>query len=156
MRIHICAVGRLRSGPNLFLYEDYQKRFNQNGKLLGFKAINLIEIEAKNKSDKEVEAKLLNSAIPKSATLIGLDESGEQLSSIEFASFLKNMRDQNQSDLGFVIGGADGLTPEFKKSCKKLVSFGRMVWPHMLVRIMLSEQLYRASTILLNGPYHRV
>ena len=49
MRIHICAVGRLRSGPNLFLYEDYQKRFNQNGKLLGFKAINLIEIEAKNK-----------------------------------------------------------------------------------------------------------
>ena len=137
MRIHICAVGRLRNGPNLSLYEDYQKRFNQNGKLLGFKAINLIETEAKNKSDKEVEAKLLNSAIPKSATLIGLDESGEQLSSIEFASFLKNMRDQNQSDLGFVIGGADGLTPEFKKSCKKLVSFGRMVWPHMLVRVML-------------------
>ena len=98
---------------------------------------------------------MLNNAIPKSVTLIGLDEFGEQLTSIEFASFLKNMRDQNESDLGFVIGGADGLTLEFKKSCRKLISFGQMVWPHMLARVMLSEQLYRASTILLNGPYHR-
>ena len=85
MRIHICAIGRMRSGPNLYLYEDYQKRFNQNGKLLGFKEINLIETEAKNKSDKVAEAKMLNNAIPKSVTLIGLDEFGEQLTSIEFA-----------------------------------------------------------------------
>lgn len=155
MRIHICAIGRMRSGPNLSLYEDYQKRFNQNGKLLGFKEINLIETEAKNKSDKVAEAKMLNNAIPKSVTLVGLDEFGEQLTSIEFASFLKNMRAQNESDLGFVIGGADGLTLEFKKSCRKLISFGQMVWPHMLARVMLSEQLYRASTILLNSPYHR-
>ena len=63
---------------------------------------------------------------------------------------------QNEREISFVIGGADGLDKEFKKSCGRLISFGPMVWPHMLARVMLSEQLYRASTIMLNSPYHRL
>ena len=156
MHIHICAVGRMKRGPTLDLCADYQQRFNRNGRLLGFKTINLIEIETKTKSDQEMEAQSLERLIPKGTTLIGLDEFGEQLNSTEFALMLRDMREQNKSDLGFVIGGADGLSPKFKSSCAKLISFGRMVWPHMLARVMLSEQLYRASTILLKSPYHRI
>ena len=133
----------MRDGPHLDLFNTYQKRFNQNARQIGFKNLNLVEVEDKK-------------AVAKATKVFGLDEFGDRLDSIEFATLLKALKNQNEKEISFVIGGADGLDKEFKKSCGKLISFGPMVWPHMLARVMLSEQLYRASTIMLNSPYHRL
>ena len=85
----------------------------------------------------------------------GLDEHAKMISSVEFAGLLATLRDQGVANLGFVIGGADGLDEGLKKSFNQGISFGKMVWPHMLVRAMLCEQLYRAASILAGAPYHR-
>jgi 23S rRNA (pseudouridine1915-N3)-methyltransferase len=77
------------------------------------------------------------------------------LSSPQFADMLAGWRDQGRGDVAFVIGGADGIDPELRAQADASVSFGKMVWPHMLVRVMLAEQLYRAASILAGGPYHR-
>ena len=156
MHISICAIGRMKNGPYRELFENYQKRFNQNARLTGFKKLHLTEVEDKHSSNQVTEMKMLENATKKSSIVIGLDEFGEQLNSIEFASLLKKLQNQNEKEISFVIGGASGLAVEFKKSCERLISFGPMVWPHMLARVMLSEQLYRATTIILNNPYHRI
>lgn len=102
------------------------------------------------------EADLLRNAIPKGAHIMVLDERGAVLSSPKFAANLADWRDQGRRDLAILIGGADGLHPDLRASADFALGFGAMVWPHMLVRVMLSEQLYRAATILAGGPYHRV
>jgi 23S rRNA (pseudouridine1915-N3)-methyltransferase len=84
-----------------------------------------------------------------------LDERGETESSRDFAQRLGAWRDRGVGDLALVIGGADGLDPELRRSAAFMLSFGPMVWPHMLVRVMLAEQLYRAASILAGTPYHR-
>jgi 23S rRNA (pseudouridine1915-N3)-methyltransferase len=87
--------------------------------------------------------------------LVTLDERGRVLSSPEFADQLAKWRDGGRQDVSFVIGGADGIAPSFRARADFSISFGRMVWPHMLVRVMLAEQLYRAASILAGAPYHR-
>ena len=87
--------------------------------------------------------------------LVVLDERGRQISSPDFASLLAGWRDGGRQDAAFVIGGADGLAPALRERANFALSFGAMVWPHALVRVMLAEQLYRAATILAGGPYHR-
>jgi 23S rRNA (pseudouridine1915-N3)-methyltransferase len=77
------------------------------------------------------------------------------MSSPEFAEALAGWRDQRRGDLAILIGGADGFGPALRDGCDALLSFGPMVWPHMLVRVMLAEQLYRAASILAGAPYHR-
>jgi 23S rRNA (pseudouridine1915-N3)-methyltransferase len=94
--------------------------------------------------------------IPQGALLAVLDERGKMLSSPDFADMLAGWRDAGRSDLALVIGGADGIAPELRARADFALSFGQMVWPHMLVRVMLSEQLYRAASILAGSPYHRV
>jgi 23S rRNA (pseudouridine1915-N3)-methyltransferase len=85
-----------------------------------------------------------------------MDERGKVMTSPDFADRLAQWRDTGTSDLAFIIGGADGIDPSLRAEADMLLSFGKMVWPHMLARAMLTEQLYRASTILAGGPYHRV
>ncbi|MCL4105119.1 UNVERIFIED_CONTAM: hypothetical protein GTU68_018826 [Idotea baltica] len=85
-----------------------------------------------------------------------MDERGRQLSSPDFAQAIAVRRDNGCSDLCFIIGGADGIVPDLRKRADLSLSFGAMVWPHMLARVMLTEQLYRAATILAGSPYHRV
>ena len=102
------------------------------------------------------EAALLSRAIPDGAALCVLDERGKTLSSPEFAQALAGWRDAGRQDAAFVIGGADGVDPSLRARAGLTLSFGRMVWPHMLVRVMMAEQLYRAATILAGSPYHRV
>ncbi len=87
--------------------------------------------------------------------MVALDERGQMLTSPDLARQLAQWRDEGRQDAAFVIGGADGLAPALRDRADLLLSFGRMVWPHMLVRVMLAEQLYRAATILSGGPYHR-
>jgi 23S rRNA (pseudouridine1915-N3)-methyltransferase len=101
------------------------------------------------------EADLLDRAIPNGAKIITLDERGKLLTSPEFSKCLANFRDQGQGHLAFIIGGADGIDPSLRARADMSISFGSMVWPHMLVRVMLSEQLYRAVSILAGSPYHR-
>ena len=77
------------------------------------------------------------------------------MSSPDFADLLARWRDDGTRDAAFVIGGADGLDPTLRAEADIALSFGRMVWPHMLARVMLCEQLYRAASILAGAPYHR-
>ncbi|MBN2907790.1 MAG: 23S rRNA (pseudouridine(1915)-N(3))-methyltransferase RlmH [Rhodobacteraceae bacterium] len=155
MRLHICAVGRLRAGPEQALIQDYTTRFDRTGRALALGPLSLIEVEDRKGGGKAAEARLLERALPAGALVCALDERGKTLSSPDFAAMLARWRDAGRSDAAFVIGGADGLDPTLRDRADATLSFGKMVWPHMLVRVMLSEQLYRAASILAGGPYHR-
>jgi len=155
LRLHLIAVGRLRTGPEKDLVDDYVTRFDRTGRALGLGPLSLTEVEDRKGGGMSAEAALLERALPKGATLCILDERGRVESSPQFADRLARWRDQGTSDLAFVIGGADGIDPSFRARADHALSFGKMVWPHMLVRVMLSEQLYRAASILAGSPYHR-
>ena len=155
MRVHICAVGRLRGGPESTLISDYTTRFDRTGRALGLGPLSLAEVEDRKGGGMAAEADLLRRAVPKGALICCLDERGRVETSPKFASRLGGWRDAGRSDVAFVIGGADGIDPTLRAEADHLLSFGEMVWPHMLVRVMLSEQLYRAASILAGSPYHR-
>lgn len=150
----------MRSGPpagrpERDLIDDYLTRFDRTGRALGLGPASIIEVEDKKGGGQQAEAVLLRKAIPDGALLVTLDERGKLLSSPEFANKLAGWRDNSQRDLVFMIGGADGIAPDLRAEADFSISFGKMVWPHMLARVMLCEQLYRASNILSGGPYHR-
>lgn len=155
MRVTVCAVGRLRAGPERALVDDYLMRFDRTGRSFGLGPASMAEVEAKRGGGMAEEAALLQRAIPDGVALCILDERGETPTSPDFALWLADWRDSGR-DCAFVIGGADGVDPGLRARADRTLSFGRMVWPHMLVRVMLAEQLYRAATILAGGPYHRV
>ena len=156
MRVHICAVGRLRAGPELDLIRDYAARFDRTGRALGLGPLTLTEIGDRKGGGMAAEAALLRRALPQGALVCCLDERGAQMTSPAFAAWMASFRDQGRGDLAFVIGGADGIDPGLREGADAALSFGKMVWPHMLVRAMLTEQLYRAASILAGAPYHRV
>lgn len=156
MRLHLCAVGRLRAGPERDLVDDYLQRLDRTGRPLGLGPATEHEAEDRKGGGIAAEGLLLSRAIPDGAVLCVLDERGKTLSSPEFAQALAGWRDSGRQDAAFVIGGADGVDPALRARADLTLSFGRMVWPHMLVRVMLAEQLYRAATILAGSPYHRV
>lgn len=155
MRVHLIAVGRLRAGPERDLVDDYVLRFDRTGRPLGLGPAVEHEVEDKKNLGMGAEAELLARAVPSGAVLVTLDERGRVMTSPEFAAMLAKWRDGGRQDVAFVIGGADGIDPGLRARADASVSFGAMVWPHMLVRVMLAEQLYRAATILGGGPYHR-
>ena len=155
MRVHICAVGRLRSGPEKSLIDDYLQRFDRTGRALGLGPARLVEVEDKKNAGMAAEADLLRKSLPKGAVVCTLDERGKLLSSPAWAERLADWRDTGRQDLALIIGGADGIDPSLRAEADFSLSFGKMVWPHMLVRVMLSEQIYRAATILAGSPYHR-
>ena len=155
MRVQICAVGRLRKGPERDLYDDYLTRFDRTGRVLALGPAQLIEVEDKKGGGMSAEAALLDRAVPDGALICTMDERGKVMSSPDFAALLATWRDQGRQDVSFVIGGADGIDPDLRERADASLSFGKMVWPHMLVRVMLAEQLYRAASILAGGPYHR-
>lgn len=146
----------MRTGPERALVDDYVTRFDRTGRALSLGPLTEHEVEDKKGGGMEAEAELLSRAIPGGALLVTLDERGRVMSSPEFAAELARWRDGGRQDVAFVIGGADGIAPSLRSKADFSISFGRMVWPHMLVRVMLAEQLYRAATILAGGPYHRV
>lgn len=156
MRVHICAVGRLRSGPERDLLDDYLSRFDKTGRALGLGPVKVHEVEDRKGGGMVAEAKLLEGVLPKGAVICTMDERGKVMSSPEFSQNLARRRDSGVADLAFIIGGADGIDPNLRSKADFSISFGQMVWPHMLVRVMLSEQLYRAASILSGSPYHRV
>ena len=156
MRLHICAVGRIKAGdPERRMIDDYVTRFNRTGRPLGLGPLSEIEIDDRKGGGMAAEAELLARALPAGAFVVVLDERGEMKSSPDFASALARWRDDGRQDVAMVIGGADGIAPVLRDRADMAMSFGAMVWPHRLVRVMLAEQLYRAATILAGGPYHR-
>ncbi|MEM8591877.1 MAG: 23S rRNA (pseudouridine(1915)-N(3))-methyltransferase RlmH [Pseudomonadota bacterium] len=155
MRVTICAVGRLRGGPERALIDDYAERFKRTGRGLGLTQLTITEVEARKGGGMVEEAALLKNAAPAGSTLICLDERGKLMTSPDLAAQLGRWRDDGAQDVAFLIGGADGLAPELRAQAALNLSFGKMVWPHMLARVMLTEQLYRAASILAGSPYHR-
>ena len=156
MKVQLCVVGRLRNGPEKDLFTDYIDRFEKIGRGMGLGPVDVTEVDDRKGGGQQAEAALLLRAIPKGATVLAMDERGKTLTSPQFARQLAMWRDSGSQTLTVVIGGADGLTPELRAQADLSLSFGKMVWPHMLARVMLSEQLYRAASILGNSPYHRV
>lgn len=151
MRLWLAAVGRARGGPARDLYEEYAGRLSW--------PLTLREVEVKKRLPaeelKRQEAGLLLDAVPAGATIVALDERGTALSSAAFAQRVGGWRDSGVGDLAFLIGGADGHGEEVRKRAAFLLAFGPATWPHMMVRGMLAEQLYRAQQILAGHPYHR-
>lgn len=154
--MHLCAVGRLRKGPERVLVDDYLARANRIGRALGLGPTSEHEIDDRKGGGPASEAVRLRRAVPQGAVLVALDERGRALTSPDFAAQLAGWRDAGRGDAAFVIGGADGLAPDLCESADLVLSFGAMVWPHRLARVMLAEQLYRAAAILDGTPYHRV
>lgn len=155
MRLHLCVVGRLRNGPEKELFSDYIDRFEKTGRGMGLGPVEVVEVEDRKGGGMQAEAELLLRAIPRGAILLAMDERGKTMTSPQFARQLAKWRDEGAQSLAIVIGGADGLAPELRAQADMSLSFGKMVWPHMLARVMLAEQLYRAASILGGSPYHR-
>ena len=156
MKISLCVVGRLRAGPEKLLIDDYLTRFDRTGRALSLGPARVTEVEDRKGGGMAAEAALLRKAIPKEAALVVLDERGRTMSSPDFANRIADFRDSGRSEIAFVIGGADGIDPALRSDADLPLSFGQMVWPHMMARAMLAEQLYRAASILAGSPYHRV
>ena len=155
MRLTIIAIGRLKSGPEAVLVDDYLARANQMGRGLALGPCSITEIDERKVRGRENEGTRLIAALPEGASAIALDERGKTLTSPDFAKLLADLRDRGVAETAFLIGGADGHGDAVRKRADRLLSFGPMVWPHMLARVMLAEQLYRAVSILGGGPYHR-
>ena len=155
MRVHVLAVGRLRAGPEAELVADYLARFDRVARPLGLGPARVVEVEDRRGGGSAAEAALIEAALPKGALLALLDERGRALSSPDLAGLLRRAADGGTRELAFAIGGADGHDAALRDRADHLISFGRMVWPHMLARAMLAEQLYRAASILAGTPYHR-
>ena len=151
MRLWLAAVGKIRPGPLHDLYGEYAKRI--------VPPIHLKEVEVRQRLPDAVlaarEGELLLEAVPPTATIVVLDERGTELPSANFAAKFAAWRDGGVSDLAFLIGGASGHGDAVRARAGYLLSLGRMTWPHMLARVMLAEQLYRAQQILSGHPYHR-
>jgi len=151
MQITVTAVGRMKSGPVAFQWNDYAKRLNW--------PVTLKEVEARKKlPDSQLilyEGKLLDDALPGDAFVIALDPNGKRLSSKDFANQMQRWMNRGCSHFAFVIGGAGGLAGTVLAKAEFRLSLGAMTWPHMLARVMLMEQLYRAQCILTKHPYHR-
>ncbi|MYH58762.1 MAG: 23S rRNA (pseudouridine(1915)-N(3))-methyltransferase RlmH [Boseongicola sp. SB0675_bin_26] len=154
MKLQIVAVGRLRSGPESDLVSDYLARTGKNGMQVGIGPVNIHEVEAR-KGGAEEEARLLAKATAGTKPLVVLDERGTSLNSPGLAARLESWRDHGHRQATFVIGGADGVASTLRDQADLVLSLGPMVWPHMLVRVMLAEQLYRSVSILSGSPYHR-
>jgi 23S rRNA (pseudouridine1915-N3)-methyltransferase len=151
MRLKVSAIGRWKAGPERALYEHFARRITFP---LEFK-----EVEEKKKLPQPAlirrEGALLLAEVPKDATIVALDARGKPLSSIAFAKKLGAWRDDGVRDVVFLIGGANGFDEVVRRKASLTLSLGPMTWPHLMVRAMLAEQIYRAQAILSGHPYHR-
>lgn len=159
MRIAILAAGLARGTPQNALVDEYLARARGIGRRLGFVSVAVEEISLSRLREERAriaeEGQKLAARIPPGAHVIALDARGKGMTSEAFAEMLGAMRDAGARDLVFLIGGPDGLDPGPHVKPGRRLAFGAQTWPHLLVRVMLAEQIYRALTILGNHPYHR-
>ncbi len=145
MKATIIAIGKCKKGsPEASIIAEYVKRSGWD-----------LIIKEKDNSSQEEEAKFLLSAIPDGAKVIVLDERGENMKSLELAAKIENWLNNGCSEICFLIGGADGHLQSTRDKADLLLSFGKLTLPHMLMRAVLTEQIYRIQTIINHHPYHR-
>lgn len=151
MRITIAAVGRIKRSPLSAAFDEYAKRLTW--------PLTVKEVEEKRPLPAGqlslAESELLLAAIPQDAAVVALEPEGREMSSEAFAELLQGFQDEGLRDLAFVIGGAEGLSDPLLQRARVKLSIGAMIWPHLLARVMLAEQLFRAQSILTGHPYHR-
>ncbi len=149
----------MKQGPERELVARYLDRAAATGKPLGLTGFAVTELTESRTSSpaarKAEEARAIAAHLPPGGIVVALEERGNAIGSEAFAQRIGRGRDEGKPALGFVIGGADGLDPAFVAGADFTLSFSPLTWPHQLVRIMLAEQLYRATTILSGHPYHR-
>jgi 23S rRNA (pseudouridine1915-N3)-methyltransferase len=159
MRLIVCAVGRLKEGPERALLEKYRDRFAPLAKRLGLAPVAWHELGESRAADasrrREEEGAALLKIAREAKLLVALDEHGKPLGSEAFARLLAKARDDGAKAAGILIGGPDGLSDAVRAAAHLQLSLGALTLPHGLARIVLAEQLYRAATILSGHPYHR-
>lgn len=145
MKIYIIAIGKCkRNSPEYALIEEYKRRSGWE-----------IVIKEQDNSNQKDEAKFLSESLPKGAKIVVLDERGQNMKSCELAEKVHNWMLNGCSDICFLIGGADGHLPQTREMADLVLSFGKLTLPHILMRAVLTEQIYRIQTIINGHPYHR-
>ena len=153
MKITIISIGKFENSPHRLAFENYLKRMKWD--------VELRELELKNAHNlsiekiKEGEGKLIAKTIKSGSVVIALDEKGKEFTSQNFAKLISNFALQGDSHLTFLIGGSNGLAPEIINAANLKIALGLMTFPHLMVRAMLMEQLYRAQSIIAGHPYHK-
>jgi 23S rRNA (pseudouridine1915-N3)-methyltransferase len=158
VKLVICAIGRLKAGPERTLIDRYGERAVPLARSLGFGGVDVVELSesrARRDDDRKREEAAAIRARLSAGPLIAFDERGKALTSEAFANQLAQWRDSGAGDISCVIGGPDGLDPALRAEAALTLSFGAMTLPHQIVRLLVAEQLYRAMTILAGHPYHR-
>lgn len=150
MKINIITIGNFKSNDSYKeLFDEYKKRIKCE--------INLIELKTKQQNSieeqKKFEADLLLKTRNKNNKLIVLDERGKIISTIDFQNLINKFK--TDGDIDIIIGGSDGLTEDVRNQADFVMSFGKMVFPHLMVRVMIIEQLYRVYTLNNGHPYHK-
>lgn len=145
MKVTILAIGKCKSNsPEAQIINEYIKRSSWH-----------IQIKEKDNATQQEEAVFLQSHIPAGAKVVVLDERGENIKSLELAHKVENWQSAGCSEICFLIGGADGHLQSTRDKADLLLSFGKLTLPHMLMRAVLSEQIYRIQKIIEGHPYHR-
>lgn len=144
LAIEILAGGRAKNAPETELALSYLERARDAGRPLGFASFTLKEADERRPD-----------AFQTDGFVIAMDERGRSIASVEFSRLLAKWRDADETRVTFLIGGSDGLPADTKARARMTLAFGTQTWPHLLVRSMLAEQIYRAITILSGHPYHR-
>ena len=160
MQLSIIAIGQMRGADEMPLVEDFQRRIEASGRQLGISSLSFLELRAKRgltggEKKRSENALIANALARRNGPLIVLDEAGKSLTSRAFTDRLQGWIERGDSDVTFVIGGADGLDDKIRARADMVLSFGPMTWPHMLARVLLCEQIWRSVSILTRHPYHR-
>ena len=149
MKYIISAIGKTKSQQEDVITFKYLKRIKNI-------EIKQYEVKLNNKQKKiEEEGLKLISSTPSNGKLVLLDEQGENLTSSELAEMVLNWRNDNIAFINFAIGGTFGNGNQIKKSADKIIAFGKLTWPHQMVKMMIAEQIYRIETIIQGHPYHK-
>lgn len=158
MKLKVISIGQLKNNPILEIQRDYESRILNLSKSVGIKNLEIKELPISKKSSikerQKEEAKIISQHIKQNNLNLFLDGKGENINSVDISQIISKSSFDGK-DLVFFIGGPDGFDEKIIKVANKIISFGRVTWPHKLIRIMLLEQLYRGITIINNHPYHR-
>lgn len=156
MQLLIVAVGHKMPAWIEQGFAEYSKRMPAECRII-LKEIKPVERSGSRTAETVMaqERSKIEAALPKGARIIALDERGKDLTSVQLSQQLTTWQ-QDGRDVAFIIGGADGLDPEFKSNADQLLRISSLTLPHGMVRVLLAEQLYRAWSITQNHPYHRV
>ena len=160
MQLSIIAIGQMRGADELPLVEDFHRRIEASGRQLGISSLSFLELRAKRgltggEKKRSENALIADALARRNGPLIVLDEAGKSLTSRAFTDRLQGWIERGDSDVTFVIGGAEGLDDKIRARADMVLSFGPMTWPHMLARVLLCEQIWRSVSILTRHPYHR-